>query len=80
MRHTASSPVETKVALPAVVVAILILLVPALYAMARAYGFNPSDDQNLALIGLGVALQYAAHVTLGYWAPHTPRADVDAGH
>ena len=70
------SPIETKVALPALIMGPTIIIVPALYTLAKAYGFSPTADQNMAIIGLGIALQYVAHVYLGYRAPHTPRPDL----
>lgn len=73
------SPIETKVALPALVMGPAIIIVPALYGLLRVYGFEPSPEQNAAWIGLGAALQYVAHVYLGYRAPHTIRPDLD-GH
>lgn len=71
-----SAVIETKVSLPAVVVACGSALAAALYTVARAYGFTPSDEQNTALLGLGAAIQYVAYVLVGYFAPHTPRPDV----
>ncbi len=82
MRYAHSPPdgpsqvIETKVALPAVVVACLTVLAGAVYGLARAYGFNPTPDQDLAILGLGTAVQYVAYVAVGYLAPHTPRPDV----
>lgn len=70
------SPIETKVALPAVVVACLSVLAGAAYQLARAYGFSPTAEQDLALVGLGSAVLYVVHVVIGYFAPHTPRPDV----
>lgn len=71
------SPIETKVALPALIMGPAIIIVPSLYAVARAYEWTtPSAEQNMALVGLGVALQYVAHVYLGYKAPHTARPDL----
>lgn len=63
--------IETKVSLPAIVVAVLWSLGGAAYAVAKAYGFDPTPEQNAALLGLAAALQYALQVTVGYLAPHT---------
>lgn len=73
------SPIETKVALPALIMGPAIILVPALYTLLLAYGaMDPTPEQKMATVGLGVALQYVAHVYLGYKAPHTSRADLAA--
>lgn len=71
------SPIETKVALPALIMGPAIIIVPALYGLVRAYEvITPTPEQGMALVGLGVALQYVAHVFLGYRAPHTIRPDL----
>lgn len=74
-----AAPIETKVALPAAAVACATVLVSALYTLALAYGFEPTDEQNLAIVGVGAALQYIAFVVVGYYAPHTERPDLP-GH
>ena len=70
------SIIETKVSLPALVVAVLSALGGASYVLATSYGFHPSAEQNTALTGLGAAVLYAVQVGVGYLAPHTSR---DAG-
>lgn len=71
------SPIETKVALPALIMGPLIIVVPSLFAVARAYEvLAPTPEQVGALAALGAALQYVAHVYLGYRAPHTARPDL----
>lgn len=72
-----TAPIETKVSLPALVVGISWSVVAALYMLAKAYGFEPTADQNTAIIGLGAALGYAAQTIVAYLAPHTSRPDLD---
>ena len=67
---------EAKVSLPAVVVACAAVLAGAGYTLARAYGFDPSPEQNTAIVGVGSAVQYVLYVIVGYLAPHTPRPDL----
>lgn len=71
-----STVVETKVALPAVVVGCASVLASALYALARAYGFDPTQAQHVAIAGVGTAVQFITFVVVGYLAPHTPRPDI----
>lgn len=71
-----TGPLETKVALPAVVVTCLDALAGACYALARAYGFDPSPEQDLAILGIGTALSYVLWVVIAYLSPHTPRPDL----
>ena len=77
MNGPGSAPIETKVALPAVVVACASVLASALYGLALAYGFNPTPEQNAALIGLGAAVQFVLYAAVGYLAPHTERPDLN---
>jgi hypothetical protein len=68
--------VETKVALPALVVGSALVLVPELYGVLKAYGFDPTPEQDLSIVKLGAALAFVVQVVLGYRAPHTPRPDL----
>ena len=69
-----SGPLESKVAVPAVVGGALVGLSVALYKAVLAFGlFHPTPAQTAALLGLGAALLYLVQVVAGYLAPHTPR-------
>lgn len=72
--------IEAKVALPALIMGPAIIIVPALFTVLKAYGvLDPTPEQVGALAALGAALQYVAHVYLGYRAPHTERLDLAPG-
>lgn len=65
---------ETKVALPAVVVPITAGFGTALYKLLTAYDvIHPNDVQRAALMGAGSFVLYCVQVLTGYYAPHTPR-------
>ena len=73
------SPIETKVALPALLVGGALVVVPELYGLLKAYDvLSPDQTQNLAIIKVGAALAYLLHVYTGYKAPHTSRPDLAA--
>ena len=68
------SPIETKVAAPAISVAVLIPLVTALYMLADEFWLDLTDGQVKALSAVGVALIPIIQFLVGYNSPHTPRA------
>lgn len=70
------SPIETKVAGPAIITGLLGAGGGALYAVLLAYDhISPDAEQSAALAGLGAFTLYAVQTVTAYLLPHTPRTD-----
>lgn len=76
-----SGPIESKVAYPAIVTAVLRAGGTAFYGLALAeHWISPTPEQAAAIGGVGAWVLYAVGFIVGYLAPHTPRPDLaDAG-
>ncbi len=72
-----AAPIESKVALPAIVTGLLGLGGGSLYALLLAYDvLSPSPQQSAALAGAGAFVLYAVQTVTAYVSPHTARPDL----
>lgn len=74
----ATTPLEAKVAVPAVASSAVLLVVGAVLTLLQAFGVDLSEEQVAAVIGVTAALLPVVSFVVGYLAPHTPRPDVPA--